>query len=732
MGKALIISLNFNPGHVSHMVAGYRQYEELGYEPVYCVAQRFVDFLPAGSRICVYGKDALPVADLALFVFPSEKNLGLIRTLKRQGARVIYIFHEPLGPLKDYKEAGFSYKYLAKLWLINRINALTVKWSDEILLPSRKALELYKASRLYKNANYHYLPLLYDDERIDQLAQKPRRYFSYIGTVAADHSFSEYLAFVQTAVQQNLLPQLDFLIATRSEFEVPEVLAASSRVHIQKGRPLTDAEINEAYASSYVIWNAYARTTQSGVLAKSFMFGTPAIVLRKNLSEFVEDGKEVVAIDDNTSIEQIASAIQRILDDFPRYSAAVRARFEDTFYYKKYNAQMARRTLWMVTELFYPSESATAYILTRMAQRFARDFDVKVICADADYEGDAARVEAGHDLPGMEIIRVPVPALDKNSLVKRLLRFVSVSRALYGRARKEVRDGDLVFAVTNPAFLVLKLEKLRRQRNIRYTLLVHDVFPENALASGVLPGIKPLYSFLKKRFDRAYATADKILALGEDMKEVVASKTGQNDNIFVLPNWGAGDIVPAERPADGKLVLQYAGNIGRVQGIEPLLELIVRLHNPALVFDFWGSGALVPYVKQFVKEHGLQNVQVRGSYGRAQQNAVLNDCDLALIPLAKGMKGLGVPSKTYSVLAAGKPILYIGDKGSEIYNLVQAQDNGYAFDWESTVELEAFLNALTPDALADLAERGKRSRALYEQSYTEDSILEIAIELLTI
>ena len=732
MEKALIISLNFNPGHVSHMVAGYRQYEELGYEPVYCVAPRFVDFLPEGSRICVYGKDSVPEAAVALFVFPSEKNLGLIRALKRRGTRVIYIFHEPLGPLKEFREAGFSLKYLVKLWLINRINALTVKWSDEILLPSRKALELYKASPLYKNANYRYLPLLYTDERTAELAGTPRRYFSYIGTVAADHSFAEYLSFVEWAVKENRLPQLNFLIATRSEFDVPEVLAASPRVKIQKGRPLTDAEINEAYASSYVIWNAYARTTQSGVLAKSFMFGTPAVVLRKNLSEFVQDGKEVVAIEDNTSFGQVEAAVKAVLEDFPRFSAAARARFEDTFYYRKYNAQMARKTLWMVTELFYPSESATAYILTRMARRFARDFDVKVICADTDYEGDAARVEAGKDLPGMEIIRVDAPALDKNSLVKRLLRFVGVSRGLYARARKEVRNGDLVFAVTNPAFLVLKLEKLRRKKNIRYTLLVHDVFPENALASGVLPGIKPLYALIKKRFDRAYAAADKILALGEDMKEVVSAKTGRSENIFVLPNWGAGDIVPAERPADGKLVLQYAGNIGRVQGIESLLEIIAGLNNPALQFDFWGSGALVPYVKEFVRERGLQNVQVCGSYGRAQQNEVLNACDLALIPLAKGMKGLGVPSKTYSILAAGKPILFIGDKGSEIYNMVKEHGNGYAFDWESIGELEAFLKGLSAHILPELREKGKRSRALYEIAYTEGAILEKATEILTI
>lgn len=337
MNKALIISLNFHPGHVSHMVASYRQLEELGYESAYCVDEGFVPYLPKDSRISVYEKDKVAEISVAVFVFPSQKNLLLIRKLKRQGTKIVYIFHEPLAPMKVYRKAGFSYKYLAKLWVINRISSLTVKWSDAVLVPSKRAEEFYYANPLYENKNVHYLPLLYDDERTAQLKDKQRLYFGYIGTVAADHSFNEYLQFVEWAVKENRLPKLKFLIATKSEFEVPQALAESSRVIIQKGEPLSNAEINENYASTFVVWNAYARTTQSGVLAKSFMFGTPAIVLRKNLSEFTIEGQEVSAIDDNTSFEEIENAVLRITNDFEHYSSSARKRFEDTFYYRQYN-----------------------------------------------------------------------------------------------------------------------------------------------------------------------------------------------------------------------------------------------------------------------------------------------------------------------------------------------------------------------------------------------------------
>lgn len=334
---ALIISLNFHPGHVSHMVASYKQMDELGYDSKYCVSEGFLPYLPAESCVSVYGKDKLSKVDVAVFVFPSQKNLLLIRKLKRQGAKIIYIFHEPLAPMKEYRKAGFSYKYLAKLWLINRISSLTVKWSDVVLVPSKKAEEFYHANPLYKNDNVYYLPLMYDDERTAKHANGKRKYFSYIGTVAADHSFSEFLQFVEWAVKEKKLTQLNFLIATKSEFEVPQTLANSPRVVIQKGRPLSDEEINTYYASAFVVWNAYARTTQSGVLAKSFMFATPAIVLKRNLSEFTMDGQEVIAINDNTSFMEIENAASQITENFGDYSNAARKRFEDTFYYRKYN-----------------------------------------------------------------------------------------------------------------------------------------------------------------------------------------------------------------------------------------------------------------------------------------------------------------------------------------------------------------------------------------------------------
>ncbi len=393
--------------------------------------------------------------------------------------------------------------------------------------------------------------------------------------------------------------------------------------------------------------------------------------------------------------------------------------------------EKSRNTLWIISELFYPNESATAYILTEMAKKFTEDFRVNVICANTNYEGDKVRVsETAEDLASITIHSVEIPELDKNSIVKRLARFLIASKALYNKADELVQPGDYIFAVTNPAFLLPYMKKLKKKKGVEYYLLVHDVFPENALSTGVMKS-KPLYSALKGVFDKSYAAADKIFVLGEDMKEVVAKKIGTSEKLYICENWGADNVKPRERVNNGKIVIQYAGNIGRVQGIEELVDIAARIDNPQLVFDFWGSGALVPYLHKFIEKNNLTNVRVRGSYNRnTQQNDVLNDCDIAIVGLAKGMKGLGVPSKTYNILAAGKPIIYIGDPGSEIYNMVKDEDLGAVFDWDRLDEIIVWLNSLTTDKISELKEKGKKARALYENKYTEEIILNKLISLI--
>lgn len=368
-------------------------------------------------------------------------------------------------------------------------------------------------------------------------------------------------------------------------------------------------------------------------------------------------------------------------------------------------------TLWILSELFPPDETSTAFIMGEIANAFAGKYAVKVICGPEVYD-KRKRTDARskfHLDESIEVLHNEIPALDKNTFIGKALRFILVSRKMMRCVRKNVKDGDKVLMVTNPAPLVLKVSRFRRTREFELNILVHDVFPENTVPAGLkLP--KSIYSYAKRLFDKAYRRADRLIALGRDMKEVLAGKTGREDNIFIIGNWADTDIIDAsDVPDHGTIRLQYAGNIGRVQGLDKVVDNLPE----GVDFHLYGTGAM----ESRLKEMHHPRVSFHGAYLRSEQNEILRDCDIALVALQDGMFGLGVPSKTYNILAAGRPVLFLGPEGSEIYRLVKEEGVGYC-GWPSEFNRE------------ELRQMGRRAREIAVRDYSKEIILQKFLNLI--
>lgn len=384
-----------------------------------------------------------------------------------------------------------------------------------------------------------------------------------------------------------------------------------------------------------------------------------------------------------------------------------------------------------MSELFYPEESATAHILTKIAGELDPDFEILVLTGPDSYEDRSHHNPSTCPISIEKIVRIWAPKLNKNKLSGRLFRFVLLTLGLGWRTLLTSRKADTVFAVTNPAPLLVALAIIRKIRQFRLVILVHDVFPENAVAAGLIKRDHFLYSLIKKIFDWAYGTADNIITIGRDMSEVIGSKTPVGANkIVLIENWADHPLlnrIPREQSMiasmglSNHVVIQYAGNIGRAQGILEFVDLVSAVPTNVVRFVFRGSGALSNELRNATS--GRENFILQGAYARSDQNNILNACDVALVILSPNMYGLGVPSKTYNILASGKPILFLGPKGSEIYRLVKGHDIGWAFDWNESDQMIKLISNWTIDNLSTLAERGENARRLAETNYTEPSQL---------
>jgi glycosyltransferase involved in cell wall biosynthesis len=218
--------------------------------------------------------------------------------------------------------------------------------------------------------------------------------------------------------------------------------------------------------------------------------------------------------------------------------------------------------------------------------------------------------------------------------------------------------------------------------------------------------------------------------IGADMKKVISEKVnhfGNNTSISIVPNWSNPEkfILKNKIFKKNTITLQYAGNIGRLQGLKEILNAFRISNNPILHLSIRGSGALYSYVKDFININSLKNVSLAGSFSRLEEIGILDDCDIGIVSLSDGMYGLGVPSKTYHLLAAGKPILYIGEPETEISNLVLENAIGWSVDIRNNADIVNYFNNLSLVDNELFTKMGAKSRVLAETKYSENQILDL-------
>jgi hypothetical protein len=388
-----------------------------------------------------------------------------------------------------------------------------------------------------------------------------------------------------------------------------------------------------------------------------------------------------------------------------------------------------KRRILIVTELFYPDETSTARILTTIAENLTESFEVFVLAGPKSYANDMKFTQLDDYPHEINVQRIWVPALDKNKLISRCIRLILLSFGLAWRVFVASRRDDIVFSVTNPAPVLVLLAVIKKLKRFSLALLVHDVFPENVVATGVISNKMPLYSSVQKLFGWAYGSAEAVVVIGSDMATIVARKTEKYRNQLVLiENWAETEFVtPIARSESNlsawglsdKIVLQYGGNIGRAQGILEFVDSVIPAENSAVHYVFCGSGALTNELMSKVQDR--PNFSLKEAYRRSDQRQILGSCDIALILLGPDMYGLGVPSKAYNIMAAGKPILFIGPENSEIYNLVKHNDIGWAFTWDQVDEVGDLINSFSFEEIGSFVAMGKRARLLAEYKYTEST-----------
>lgn len=326
---------------------------------------------------------------------------------------------------------------------------------------------------------------------------------------------------------------------------------------------------------------------------------------------------------------------------------------------------------------------------------------------------------------------------NKPSIARRLFKQISVSLSLAWRMAASADKNSVVFTGTNPAILLALTPILKRLFKFKWVLLVHDVFPENMVAAGLIRENNALFKLISRYFSWTYSSPDLLICIGRDMQELLQAKThGRAETAFV-PNWANGEEVYPTRREEvpffsehawhKHVVFQFFGNIGRVQGLENLLSGIALSKAKNAAFLFIGGGASVPDLEKFIKKNPDKNIKYIGPLPLQEKNKGLAMCDVALVTLERGMLGLGVPSKAYFSLAAGKPILAVVEDESEIARMIDEHPIGWHCSPDSPEGLAKLIDDIceSPDQLLE-----KKPRSVFLSNYSEEIVLERFAEII--
>lgn len=390
--------------------------------------------------------------------------------------------------------------------------------------------------------------------------------------------------------------------------------------------------------------------------------------------------------------------------------------------------------VWVVSELYYPEETSTGYLLTRIAEGIARQRPVTALCAQPSYAARGTEAPAREVRHGVEIRRCPSTTFNKDRLALRLVNVATVSLSIFVHALAGFRRGDCVLVVTNPPALPFLVAFAARLRGARSMLLIHDVYPDVLTAAGMSREPSALTRFIGWATRRLYSAVDRIVVLGRDMQDLVWTRLRRRDDkVVIITNWAdVDDIRPLGRGESrllrdqgltDKFVVQYAGNMGRTHGLEDVVQSARLLRaRPDVHLLFIGSGAKRAWVERQAREEGLENVTVLGNRPRSEQPDFLNACDVAIISFVTGMAGISVPSRMYNILAAGKPIVAVADAHSELALVVREERVGWVVPPGNAQAIaDAILEARSdPGRLREMSER---ARAAAERKYAEPTVL---------
>ena len=262
--------------------------------------------------------------------------------------------------------------------------------------------------------------------------------------------------------------------------------------------------------------------------------------------------------------------------------------------------------------------------------------------------------------------------------IQRALRYLLVNLAQYWKG-SHAKGIDLIYAGSTPPTQGLLCGMVKKKLKVPFVYVLQDIFPDSLVNAKMTKKGSLIWKLGRKIENFTYRKADKIIVISEDFKRNVMEKGVPEEKIVVIPNWVDTDqVYPVCREENilfgrygldrDKFYICYSGNVGHSQNLQLLLDAAKTLREemPRVCFVIIGEGAAKEELEKKIQELQLDNMILLPFQPYEDIAHVFSLGDAGLIISKPGIGGSSVPSKTWSIMAAERPLLASFDADSAL------------------------------------------------------------------
>jgi colanic acid biosynthesis glycosyl transferase WcaI len=410
---------------------------------------------------------------------------------------------------------------------------------------------------------------------------------------------------------------------------------------------------------------------------------------------------------------------------------------------------MARILLY--TLVFSPDGVSTAILVSElMTELQALGYEVSVLTTVPHYNRDSV-AEAKQplhkkmfglyyvsDYHGIKVIHVPMSRKEERVGGRFLdyMRFhfwsLLLGLFLIGRC-------DVVIAPSPPLTIGIVGWLLARLKGAKFVYDVQELYPALMLQVGMLTEDHWLYKVFLRLEKLVYTLSDHIAVITPYFKKAVVATGTPPNKVTVIPNFVVLDFEPnlsksnplaQELGLTDKYVVLYAGNIGMTHSFDTIIEVINRVRDvPDIHFLVVGDGVRRKYVEEQAAKHNLSNLTMLPWQPLEQMGNIYGTANLGLVPLMTGTAKTTIPSKIYTIMASGLPVLLSVDTDSDMVTLVQEANCGVSVPPDNAQAMEAALRKVYAQR-DEFKQRGLNGRRFVEENYSRQAVGRQVAELI--